>query len=67
LYQFEVSNPVFITSDGENKTMEKEVVYRSIFDNFAKPGEKFGEEWIDKFDDTIIEEGSSWVAFMEQW
>jgi hypothetical protein len=37
--------------------MEKETVYRSLFDNFAKPGERFDEEWIDNFDEIIIEEG----------
>ena len=37
--------------------MEKEVVYRSLFDSFAKPGEKFDQEWIDNFDEIIIEEG----------
>ena len=37
--------------------MEKETTYHSLFDNFAKPGEKFDEEWIDNFDEIIIEEG----------
>jgi len=37
--------------------MEKETAYRSFFDNCAKPGKKFDDEWIDNFDETIIEEG----------
>ena len=37
--------------------MEKETTYRSLFDSFAKPGEKFDEEWIENFDEIIIEEG----------
>ena len=34
--------------------MEKETTYRSLFDSFAKPGEKFDQEWIDNFDEIII-------------
>jgi len=37
--------------------MEKETAYRRLFDSFAKPGEKFDEEWIDNFDEVIVEEG----------
>src|SRR5271165_2829772 len=37
--------------------MEKETAYRKLFDEFAKPGETFNEEWIEEFDNTIIEEG----------
>jgi hypothetical protein len=37
--------------------VEKETVYRSLFDRFAKAGEKFDEEWIESFDEIIIEEG----------
>ena len=37
--------------------MEKETAYRTLFDSFAKPGEKFDEEWIDTFYEIIIEEG----------
>src|SRR5271165_158327 len=37
--------------------MEKEIAYRKLFDDFAKPGETFGEGWIEEFDGTIIEEG----------
>ena len=28
-----------------------------LFDQYAKPGEKFDEEWIEGFDEIIIEEG----------
>ncbi len=37
--------------------MEKEITYRALFDQYAKPGDTFGEEWIEEFDSTIIEEG----------
>ena len=37
--------------------MEKEIAYLSLFDRFAKPDEKFDQEWIDNFDEFIIEEG----------
>ena len=37
--------------------MDKEFTYRALFDQYAKPGETFGEEWIEEFDETIIEEG----------
>jgi len=37
--------------------MEKEIAYRCLFDSFAKSGEKFDDEWIDNFDEIIIEEG----------
>ena len=37
--------------------MEKEIAYLSLLDRFANPDEKFDEEWIDKFDEIIIEEG----------
>jgi len=37
--------------------MDKEFTYRALFDQYAKPGEKFDEEWIEGFDGTIVEEG----------
>jgi hypothetical protein len=37
--------------------MENEIAYRKIFDGFAEPGDEFGEEWIEKFKENIIEEG----------
>jgi hypothetical protein len=37
--------------------MENEIAYRKLFDRFAEPSDKFGEEWIAKFQENIIEEG----------
>jgi len=37
--------------------VDKEFTYRALFDQYAKPGEKFDEEWIERFDSTIAEEG----------
>jgi hypothetical protein len=37
--------------------MENEIAYRKLFDRLAEPGDEFGEEWIDKFEENIIEEG----------
>jgi hypothetical protein len=45
--------------------MEKEAAYRSLFDSFATPGEKLDEEWVDKFDEIIIEEGE--VVASHSW
>jgi hypothetical protein len=36
--------------------MENEIAYRTLFDRFAEPGDEFGEEWIEKFEENIIEE-----------
>ena len=36
--------------------MENENAYRKLFDRFAEPGDEFGDEWIEKFEETIIEE-----------
>ena len=36
--------------------MEKEIA-RTLFDHFAKSGKTFDEEWIERFEDMIIEEG----------
>ncbi len=38
--------------------MEKEITYRTLFDRFAKLGETFDEESIERFEDMIIEEAS---------
>ena len=32
--------------------MENEIAYRKLFDRYAKPGEEFGEEWIEEFEET---------------
>jgi hypothetical protein len=45
--------------------MENEIAYRKLFDLFAEPGEEFGEEWIEKFKENIIEEGE--VVATHSW
>jgi hypothetical protein len=37
--------------------LDKEIVYRELFNRFAKLGETFDEDWIEKFDDMITEDG----------
>jgi len=37
--------------------VENKVACRKLFDRFGEPGDEFGEEWIEKFDENIIEEG----------
>lgn len=44
-------------NEEEPKKLEKKIAYRELFNRFAKSGETFDDNWIDKFDDTIIEEG----------
>src|SRR5580693_2285712 len=47
----------FETLHRGDKTMDNVIAYRSIFDRFAQPDDKFDEEWVENFDDAIIEEG----------
>jgi hypothetical protein len=37
--------------------VDKVFTYRALFDQYAKPDEKFDEEWIEEFEDAIIENG----------
>ena len=37
--------------------MDNETAYRGLFNRFAKSGEKFDQEWVENFDEIIIEEG----------
>jgi hypothetical protein len=37
--------------------MANEIAYRKLFDRFAEPGDEFGEDWIEKSEEHIIEEG----------
>jgi hypothetical protein len=37
--------------------MDKEITYRSLFNRFAQPDDKLDEEWVEEFEDAIIEEG----------
>ena len=45
--------------------MENEIAYRKLFNRFAEPGDEFGEEWIEKFEENIIEEGE--VVATHSW
>jgi hypothetical protein len=45
--------------------MEKENAYRTLFYRFAQRDDKFGEEWIEEFEDKIIEEGE--VVATHSW
>lgn len=37
--------------------MENEIACRELFNRFAEPGDEFGEKWIERFQEKIIEEG----------
>jgi hypothetical protein len=37
--------------------MDKESGYRILFNRFSQPDDKFGEEWVEKLEDRIIEKG----------
>ena len=37
--------------------MEKEIAYRTLFNRFAKSGDNFNDDWIEEFQDAIIENG----------
>jgi hypothetical protein len=41
----------------EEENLDKEIAYRELFNRFAKLGETLDDDWIEKFDDIIIEEG----------
>ena len=45
--------------------MDKEIAYRELFNRFAKLGETFDDNWIENFDDIIIEEGE--VVATHSW
>jgi hypothetical protein len=45
--------------------MENEIAYRKLFDRFAEPGDEFGDEWIEKFEENIIEKGE--VVATHSW
>jgi hypothetical protein len=49
----------------EEQNLDKEIAYRELFNRFAKPGETFDDNWIDTFDDIIIEEGE--VVTTHSW
>jgi hypothetical protein len=48
-----------------DKNVDNEIAYRSLFNRFAKPDDKFDEEWVENFDDAIIEEGE--VVATHSW
>lgn len=37
--------------------MDKGVADRQLFERFAEPGDKFGADWMNRFEDNIIEGG----------
>ena len=45
--------------------MENEIAYRTLFNRFAQPNDKFGEEWVEKFENAIIGEGE--VVATHSW
>jgi hypothetical protein len=45
--------------------LENEVAYRKLFDRFAEPGDEFGEEWIERFEENTIEDGE--VVATQSW
>jgi hypothetical protein len=45
--------------------MDAENAYRILFNRFAQPDDKFDEEWVERFEDAIIEEGE--VVATHSW
>ncbi len=45
--------------------MDKEIAYSKLFNRFARPDDKFDEEWVEEFEDAIIEEGE--VVATHSW
>ena len=45
--------------------MDNAIAYRTLFNRFAQPDDKFGEEWVEKFEDAIFEEGE--VVATHSW
>jgi hypothetical protein len=48
-----------------DKAMDNEITYRSLFNRFAQPDDKFDEECVEEFEDAIIEEGE--VVAAHSW
>jgi hypothetical protein len=38
-------------------TMDNEIAYRTLFNRLAQPDDKFDEEWVEEFEDAVIEKG----------
>jgi DNA-binding transcriptional LysR family regulator len=36
--------------------MDNETAYRALFNRFARPNDKFDEEWVEAFQDAVIEQ-----------
>lgn len=45
--------------------MENENGYRILFNRFAQPDDKFDEEWVEAFENTVIEKGG--VVATHSW
>jgi hypothetical protein len=48
-----------------DENVDNESAYRPLFNRFAQPGDKFDEEWVEEFEDAIIEEGE--VVATHSW
>jgi len=49
------------------KRMSEESDRQKFFERFAEPGDEFNEEWLEKFEESVIEQGEvRGVAFMGQ-
>jgi hypothetical protein len=48
-----------------NQVMDNETAHRALFNRFARPDDKFDEEWVEAFHDAVIEEGE--VAGSHSW
>ncbi len=47
--------------------MSEESDRQKFFERFAEPGDEFNEEWLEKFEESVIEQGEiRGVAFMGQ-
>lgn len=45
--------------------MDNETACRTLFNRFAQPDDKFDEEWVEEFEDAVIEEGG--VVAAHSW
>jgi hypothetical protein len=48
-----------------DENVDNESAYRPLFNRFAQPGDKFDEEWVEEFEDAIIEDGE--VVATHSW
>jgi hypothetical protein len=48
-----------------SQVMDNETAYRALFNRFARPDDKFDEEWVEAFQDALIEQGQ--VVATHSW